>query len=124
MVNLATPINQLPPAQPITNDPILVQEILKESITIPSVQIQSSMPIQNSYNSYISKLPTQNSIQNQYQDPNYLIKSFVLVTIVVFIVQISFLKEYIRLYIPQDELNLLIRCMIAGFCYLGLNFIF
>ena len=30
MVNLATPISQLPPAQPISNDPILVQEILKE----------------------------------------------------------------------------------------------
>ncbi len=128
MVNLATPINQLPPAQPIANDPILVQEILKESMNLQNEQNlhkQDQNPqIQNHinpYNPYIIK--SQQLQQNQY-DYTSMIKNLILVSIMVFLVQMPTLKEYITLYIPQNDLNLLFRCLIAGISYVGLNLIF
>lgn len=124
MVNLATPINQLPRAQPISNDPILVQEILKESLNVEQNIREHQKEIQhpNYINPYIQQ-KISNLHQNNF-DYTSMIKSLILVSIMVFIVQLPSLKQYIMLYIPQDDLNLLFRCILAGTSYIGLNFIF
>ncbi len=124
---MSTPINQLPPGQPITNDPVLVQQIIQESIgnnqqpkqeqirpIIPNPQQMTYMPKHQSV--YVNK---QTSI-----DYMKMIKSLILVAILVFISQMPSFIEYIRLYIPQNDLNLMLRALFAGASYVGLDMIF
>lgn len=128
MINLATPINQLPPAQPIANDPVLVQEILKESMNIQQEQLnQNQQPNEPQFQKYQNPYIINKHMylqNNQYIDYISMIKNLILVAIMVFIVQIPSLKEYITLYIPQNDLNLLFRCILAGVSYIGLDLIF
>lgn len=126
---MSTPINQLPPGQPISNDPILVQQI-----------IQESMGQQNQQNQYQEKrpnipIPQQMAYMPKPLPPPYLqkesnidymkmVKSLILVAILVFISQMPSLIEYISVYIPQNDLNLIIRALLAGASYVGLDIIF
>lgn len=120
---MSTPINQLPPGQPISNDPVLVQQIIQESLgneekrpIIPNPQQQHMAYIPRPLPFYLQK---DNSI-----DYKKMAKRIILVAIVVFTSQIHSFIEYISVYIPQNDLNLLIRALLAGISYVGLEFVF
>lgn len=128
---MSTPINQLPPGQPVANDPILVQQIIKESMQEQNYSSRQQ-PIQE----------LQYSPQQQYQrpmtSPSYykplvnqkpfdymkIIKDIFLVAIIVFISQMSSITDFIKTYITSNELNIIIRSLLAGTSYVGLDIIF
>lgn len=127
---MSTPISQLPPhGQPVANDPVLVQEIIKESMGIqneqnksPQIQVQPNQrPQIPSPNGYIPP-----SYRPQHKDIDYmhLLKGIILVSALVFISQMPSLRDYISLYIPQNDLNLIVRALLAGVSYVGLDLVF
>ena len=127
---MSTPISQLPPhGQPVANDPVLVQQIIKESMGI-----QNEQPPQSSSQQQRPILPPSN-INSGYIPPSYrpqqkdvdcmqLLKGIILVSALVFISQMPSLREYVSLYIPQNDLNLIIRALLAGVSYVGLDLVF
>ena len=112
---MSTPISQLPPhGQPVANDPELVQQIIKESMGIQNdkspqthVQQRPQMPTPISSNS--GYIPPSYRPQNKDIDYMHLLKGIILVSALVFISQMPSLKEYIALYIPQNDLNLIVN---------------
>lgn len=124
---MSTPINQLPPSEPIANDPGLVQFIIKESMNesqqqLPQTQPQLPQTIPILSPSYYPKY--KQHYKSESVDYMNIIKKIIIVSILVFIVQVKSIKEYIRLYISSKELNLLIRALIAGMSYIGLDMVF
>ena len=123
---MSTPINQLPPGQPIANDPTLVQQILRET----QVQHQSPRPEPQDYYQQQPRPMLQNNVVQQRQ-PNYLtgfnymemVKHIILVAALVFLSQIPSVKEMVSTYIP-DNFNLIVRSLIAGVSFIGLEQLF
>ena len=122
---MSTPINQLPPGQPVANDPALVQQILRET----QVQHQSPRPDPQDY--YQQPRPILQHHAIQQRQPNYLtrfnymemVKHIILVATLVFLSQIPSVKEMVSTYIP-DNFNLIVRSLIAGVSFIGLEQVF
>ena len=123
----STPINQLPQGQPIANDPVLVQQILKEAMGQQPIQPQQQpQPIHQ------APIPPPMLSPSYYPKPastmemdyGNMLKGFILVAVLVFISQMPSLKEYIGTYIPQHDLNLIVRAVLAGASYVGLEMLF
>jgi hypothetical protein len=84
----------------------------------PQLQERPYIPSPSSY------IPP--SYRQQQKDIDYmqLLKGIILVSALVFISQMPSLKEYIALYIPQNDLNLIVRALLAGVSYVGLDQLF
>lgn len=124
---MSTPINQLPPGQPVANDPNLVQQILKEAMPQdspqPQPQPQPQLPPLKEYQRPMLSHPSYYP-PKQGLDYMSMIKSLILVSALVFISQMPSLKDYISLYVPQNDLNLILRALLAGASYVGLDMVF
>ncbi len=130
---MSTPIAQLPPGQPIANDPFLVQQILRESNPEINSQHQQPQEYVQQYPQKASHLPfypNNPSIPKFYPKQSYnidypnLIKKILLVACLVFISQLSSIKQFIGEYVSNKDLNILIRSLSMGFLYIGLDVIF
>jgi hypothetical protein len=127
---MSTPISQLPPhSQPVANDPVLVQQIIKESIGVqnektPQTQIQQRPQISFPNSSMSGYIPPSYRPQHKDIDYMHLLKGIILVSALVFISQMPSLREYVSLYIPQNDLNLIVRALLAGVSYVGLDMVF
>lgn len=126
---MSTPINQLPPGQPVANDPQLVQQILKEyhqTTHVQGEQNNKSVSEELHESSHKNMLPLvyHSPIkQTQYIDYTSIIKNIIMVFFVSFLSHVSTFREMLEPYVPNNA-NLLVRCLLAGIGYAGLTILF
>ena len=127
---MSTPISQLPPSQPIANDPVLVQQILRE--VNPPQQQQGNLPMlpqqQVNYPNQLQNpssyaLPQYKRVSTEPLDYMSMAKKIIIVACLVFVSQITPVKESIKEYMSND-LSLIVRSLIAGISYVGLDMVF
>jgi hypothetical protein len=121
---MSTPISQLPPGQPIANDPELVQHILKEANAQQLHQIEQPQQIFK----HSSYFPLKQIETPEISTPQFnllqLLKKFVLITLSFILFQLSCIKEFISEYCLNRDLNMILRSILGGLSYLLFEFIF
>lgn len=122
---MSTPISQLPPGQPIANDPELVQHILKEANTQQLHHIEQPQQIFK-HSSYfpLKQIETPEISNSSHFNLLQLLKKFVLITLSFIIFQLSCIKEFISEYCLNRDLNMILRSILGSLSYLLFEFIF